>query len=65
MAKFANMRSTKALGDYFALAESPPTPATLQVLKRSQVLPVRKADQNGATVPLPLIASDELFRLGD
>ena len=27
--KFANMRSTKALSDYFALPESQPTPATL------------------------------------
>ena len=27
--KFANTRSTKALRDYFALPESPPTPATL------------------------------------
>ena len=27
--KFANTRSTKALRDYFALAESQPTPATL------------------------------------
>ena len=29
--KFANTRSTKALRDYFALAESPLTPATLYV----------------------------------
>ena len=30
--KFANMRSTKALKDYFALTESPPTPATLVLI---------------------------------
>ena len=30
VAKFANTRSTKALSDYFALAASQPTPATLE-----------------------------------
>ena len=36
--KFANMRSTKALRDYFALPESPQTPATLSSSSSSSPL---------------------------
>ena len=50
--KFANTRSTKALRDYFALAESQPTSATLlKPLEKIGIQKLKKVPMHGDRVP--------------